>query len=97
MMDLGGVSTPAKGPLQSTRLLPEKMENLRHPLPRPPMSNMGTIAAEPVPAPGNDRLRASQSLFKEGRSDFQSNRNPLRLIVFSPVATTVTMLPGHAR
>src|ERR1700738_2366896 len=41
-----------------------------------------TIAAEPVPAPGNDRFRVSQSLFKEGRSGFQSNHDPLRLAYF---------------
>ena len=47
-----------------------------------------TIAAESVPAPGDDRFRTSQSLFKEERAGFQSNHDPLRLIVFSRVATT---------
>jgi hypothetical protein len=48
------------------------------------MGNMGTIAAEHIRAPGDDRFRVSQALFKEGRSGFQSTRNPLRPIVFSP-------------
>ena len=71
MIDLGSVSTPAKGPRRSTRSSPGKMEKLRRPLLRPPMSNMAKrLSPSPFRRPATIDLGRRSRCSRRGEAVF---------------------------